>query len=181
MPSWDRQPKESEVAYEAFKTYLSLEGKRSYRLVAKKLSKSSTIIKRWASRWCWQGRTLDYDNNREKKLLATELAEEKKRCRKVIAQKHKIGSHLENYALKMLGKLIEQLEDGAIILNPGMLCTVLEMCFKLQEAEYPDLVDEQSGRKGIFALAESIKALAEKTVEQHGAIKPPLVKKEGTQ
>jgi hypothetical protein len=168
MPSWDRQPGESEVAYEAFKTFLALEGKRSIRKASKRLTKNHVTLGRWASRYHWLDRARDYDNDREKRILATEIAEEKKRRRQVITQKHKIGPHLENMAIRAIAKLTNRLEeDEDFLLFPNAIIQLLELGFALQETDYPEHVKEESGSKGIFALAESINALAQKTIEQH--------------
>jgi hypothetical protein len=168
MPSWDRRQGESEIAYEAFKTFLALEGRRSFREVGRKLAKSSTLINRWARQYHWLARTHDYDSNKEKLLLKTEIAEEKKRRRQVITQKHKIGLHLESLAIKALAKLAGRLdEDEDMILFPNAIIQLLELGYALQEADYPEHVREQSGQKGISALAESIRALACKTIEDN--------------
>jgi hypothetical protein len=168
MPSWDRQPGESEVAYEAFKAFLMLEGKRSVREAGRRLSKTQGTLHKWYTKFHWRDRVRDYDNNKEKELLKADIESEKKRRRQLIEQKHKIGAHVQNLAIKALTKLTERLEqDECFVLFSNAIIGLMELGFKLQEADYPNHVEEQSGRKGIFALAESIKSLAEKTVERH--------------
>lgn len=70
---WERQPRESPEAWEAFLLYRDWDtlltdeerkqyGKRSVRAVARKLSKSDTLIKRWSSNWEWGKRCEAYSN-----------------------------------------------------------------------------------------------------------------------
>jgi transposase len=51
MASWDRLPDESEIAYEAFKVFLDIDGKRSTHEAAKRHSKSQSTIKRWYAKF----------------------------------------------------------------------------------------------------------------------------------
>ena len=60
--SWERQPKESAQAFEAFDLYCKMGAGRSLRKVEQKLNKSHTLIARWSSNWNWQKRSRDYDN-----------------------------------------------------------------------------------------------------------------------
>ena len=56
---WDRQPGESYPAFEAFQTYLT---HRSYCKVAEELTKSTTLIKRWAKKHRWRERADAWDS-----------------------------------------------------------------------------------------------------------------------
>jgi len=73
---WERQPKESTQAYEAFKTYLEMGDNRSHVKVGLKLGKSTTIIDRWGSAWNWQQRIREHDifiqTEADKKLIKSE-------------------------------------------------------------------------------------------------------------
>jgi hypothetical protein len=69
--------------------------------------------------------------------------------------------------------LNEKLDDDPdFLITPRDLTALLSLGFELQEAEYPEYANEQSGRKGILALAESIKALADRTIARHESSKP---------
>jgi len=59
---WDRQPKESWQAHEAFLLYLNMGDTRSQAKVAVKLGKSTTLMNRWSSEWDWVERVRAYDN-----------------------------------------------------------------------------------------------------------------------
>lgn len=49
----ERQPKETAVAFEAFRSYLEMGPTRSVAKVGEALGKSKTLIDRWSSRWSW--------------------------------------------------------------------------------------------------------------------------------
>lgn len=70
--SWERQPGESEKAYEGFKAYLDMGTERSVRKVAQKLNKSLTLIGRWSSTHSWPKRARDYDNSITQAELKTQ-------------------------------------------------------------------------------------------------------------
>lgn len=72
---WERQTGESSVAYEAFKEYRDMPGKRSVTAVAKKLKKSNTLMYRWEIKWFWQERAQAYDNKIEREKLAKKIKE----------------------------------------------------------------------------------------------------------
>lgn len=58
----ERQPKETGPAFEAFRCYLEMGPSRSVHKVARQLSKSDTLIKRWSSRWSWVERTRKFES-----------------------------------------------------------------------------------------------------------------------
>lgn len=58
MELWERQVNESYQAFEAFKVFLT---ERSYPKVAERLSKSKTLIKRWAKQNHWRERADAWD------------------------------------------------------------------------------------------------------------------------
>ena len=62
MKSWNRLENESDAAFEAFKIYLELD-ERSIEKVSKALSKSASLIYRWASQYNWRERARDFDNS----------------------------------------------------------------------------------------------------------------------
>lgn len=70
--AWERQPKESAQAWEAFVIYRDLGYRRSTAKVARRLGKSTTLIEGWCARWNWVARSdaylehLDEANRRER-------------------------------------------------------------------------------------------------------------------
>lgn len=67
---WERQKGESEKAYEAFVIYRDMGADRTITAVAKKLTKSRTLIGRWSAQWNWQERVLAYDNELQREAKA---------------------------------------------------------------------------------------------------------------
>lgn len=53
---FEQQPRESNKAFAAFKTYLELGAQRSLVVVAEKHGKSKTMIERWSRRFDWPAR-----------------------------------------------------------------------------------------------------------------------------
>ena len=53
---FEQQPKESAKAFAAFAMYLSLGPERSLAAVARKLSKSEQLLKRWSAKYDWASR-----------------------------------------------------------------------------------------------------------------------------
>ena len=66
---WERQPKESPPAFQAFVVYRDLGlGTRSNAKVARELGKSITLINRWSSRWNWVRRVEEYDAELDREI-----------------------------------------------------------------------------------------------------------------
>ena len=109
---WDRQPRESVQAYEAFSLYLELGSKRSLRRVATELSKSETLIKRWSKNWDWHERSRAYDNE----LRHIELAEAKNAAKKMQQRQIQTAMLLQKKAVEALDKLdIDELSAVEIL------------------------------------------------------------------
>lgn len=62
---WERQAKETDPAWEAFKLYRDMEGRKSARRVAEQLSKAEALIRRWSARHHWRARVMDYERWKE--------------------------------------------------------------------------------------------------------------------
>ena len=60
---WERKPKESAPAYEAFSAYRDMGPERALRAVAQQLGKSRALIERWSRNWGWQDRVRAYDDS----------------------------------------------------------------------------------------------------------------------
>lgn len=98
---WERQKGESAQAYEAFSIYLGMGAERSLSAVAKQLSKSLPLIKRWSREKEWQERIRAYDNDIEKQARKKVIAD-----RKAMTERHiGIAMQLQKKALQALGSL----------------------------------------------------------------------------
>lgn len=63
---WERQPQESEPAWEAFRRYRDLGPQRSINEVGRALAKSGSLIDRWARVHQWRARITAYENHRDR-------------------------------------------------------------------------------------------------------------------
>lgn len=110
--SWERQPKESAQAYEAFYLYLKMGEKRTVRKVAQELDKSLTLIGRWSSTWSWKQRSADYDAD----LRRIEFEEQQKAIKKMQERQIQTAMLLQKKAVQALDKLdIESLSPNDIL------------------------------------------------------------------
>ena len=82
MNSYDRQPKESTKAYQAFTRYRDQGSDRSLEKVASELGVSLSLIKRWSSQHEWVKRVEDYDLDLELLDQETLRAERKEFARR---------------------------------------------------------------------------------------------------
>ncbi len=68
--AWERQPKESAPAYEAFSIYRDMGAERSLQAVATRLSKSLPLMKRWSRAWSWGERVRQYEDSLQREAQA---------------------------------------------------------------------------------------------------------------
>src|SRR5579864_3240087 len=93
--SWDRQPKESRKAFDAFVIYRHLPDNRGLQLVANQLHCSGANVRRWAARWNWNARARDWD------IYQDQLTQEATvRERRRMAERHaRCGAEMLEFAL----------------------------------------------------------------------------------
>src|SRR6266853_6663375 len=61
--AWDRTNNESAKAFNAFIVYRGLGPERTIQKAAEKLQKSGAVLRRWAVRFNWRGRALNFDEH----------------------------------------------------------------------------------------------------------------------
>ena len=98
--AWERQPGESEEAYEAFTDYYK-NPKRSQKKTAKAVGKSEALIYRWSVRWHWSERAREYDNALVREEYTATLDE----IRKMNKAQAAIGLLLQKKGQEALEKL----------------------------------------------------------------------------
>lgn len=98
--AWERQPGESEEAYEAFTDYYK-NPKRSQKKTAKAVGKSEALIYRWSVRWHWTERAREYDNA----LVREEYMATLDKIRKMNKAQAAIGLLLQKKGQEALEKL----------------------------------------------------------------------------
>ena len=161
--SWERQPKESPQAYEAFKLYCELGDKRSLRKVEEELNKSHALIGRWSSAWNWKNRSRDYDND----LRRQEFAEAQRAQRKMQERQMQTAMLLQKKAVQALDKL--QIED----LTPSEILRFISEGARLERetrAENTALSARDAGADGKeSSLAETIIAAYERRKNGEGS------------
>lgn len=127
---YERQPKESDPAWQAFKVYrdFSLETRTLFN-VAKALGKSETLIGGWSVTWRWRERVNAWD--REKNAAARnveldEIAEMRKRHLKIASTMQGLGA-LE------LGKILKRARDGKdVTLTAEQMLKLVDTGIKLE-------------------------------------------------
>ena len=76
---YERLPGETAKAFQAFTVYRDLGIQRSFESVANQLSKSATLIRRWAAKYNWGERIecwdIDQDYERQKEAIAAKRKE----------------------------------------------------------------------------------------------------------
>lgn len=157
---WERQQGESAQAFEAFDTYCKMGADRSVRKVAQELTKSETLIKRWSSRWEWQRRCREYDNE----IKRQELAEQKKEFKKMQDRQIKTAMLMQKKAVKALDNL-----DWAI-LEPKDILRFISEGVKLEKAtrlESTETSAREAGADGqTSSLADVIVSAYQKRMEE---------------
>lgn len=86
MNPWERQERETEKAFEAFRTYRDLGVGKSTAKVAQVLGKTKCLIDRWSSRWNWVERIVAYQSYLEELAQKARDQETIKQARKIISK-----------------------------------------------------------------------------------------------
>lgn len=111
--AWLQQPKETAVAFAAFREYCEMDPEeRSLRKVAKKLGKSGALIDRWSSRNNWQERVLAHDREVAREAYEASKIEVRKMARRHVA----LGKNLQAKAIQALSNLQPEEMDAKTIL-----------------------------------------------------------------
>lgn len=121
MKPWEPQKGESPPAYQAFAEYRDLGEARSLESVARLLSKSSQLLKRWSARWKWVERSQAYDTHmQEIEQKAREKALTKK-AEDWATKELEMAGLLYEKAKSMLGfPLTKQVtKDGQTVVMPA--------------------------------------------------------------
>ena len=103
---WERKPGESSQAYAAFCLYRDLPygaepEKRSLTKAGQKLNKNRATLSGWSSKWEWQERCREYDNE----LQRVELAERKRKIKRMQEKHLSLSDELMEAAQKALKSL----------------------------------------------------------------------------
>ena len=102
---WERQPKETAVAYAAFEKYRAMGAERSYSKVAQALHKSKTMIATWGRRHKWIQRVRAFDAQGEHERL-----DDEEEARKDMRKRHlKISRDMQKIADERIREMTAQM------------------------------------------------------------------------
>jgi len=126
---WERQPGESEQAWEAFQLYRDIGTDRTYMGVAERLHKSGQIMRRWAHRWMWEDRVLAWDNHLD------EIArQEIEKGRIAMVKRHiKLAEHLQAVAASQINEWAQKVkEKKPLNLTPADVTRMFDVAMKAE-------------------------------------------------
>ncbi len=133
---FEKQPRESEKAFAAFRAYLEMGPQRSIRDVARKLGKSSTIIGRWSSKFDWPDRVAAFGVH---VAMTERLAIEARAVEKAV-EWEKLHEPIRREAwkeaelgIKMLREARERWEKSGRVPGFEGMARMLELVFKLKQ------------------------------------------------
>lgn len=118
MRYWERQPRESEKAYQAFQMYRDMGQGRNLREVARTLGKSPSLIYRWSTKHDWVERVRAYDNWLEMERRAAIEKAEAEQVKKEFKRRsgiRKLNLENEEKAALQLRRILDQLEKMPLV------------------------------------------------------------------
>lgn len=132
MPElWERQPEESDAAFEAFQSYRDMGLSRSLSKVGGKLGKSETLMSRWSSDHNWVERARAWDAEQDR-IIRAEQIEDIRNMR----QRH------ADLAVDMLEKAWEAVRHlPAEELNAVAISRLVEVASRLEQKSRGDTTD----------------------------------------
>ena len=143
---WERQPKETDVAFEAFTVYRDMGADRSYVKVSQKLGKSRTIIDRWGRTHGWAVRIEAWTAEQDR-IMRDELIKGVTAMRK---------NHT-NIAAAMLTKALDALEmipaDDMTMQDIARAVDVAAKLERLSRGEATERTEGQTELTGKLAVA----------------------------
>jgi hypothetical protein len=70
---WEKQDKETDEKFQAFRTYLEMGEERSFKAVAEKLGHKQTTVYSWSWEWSWKARVTAWDRYEWRQLRKAHL------------------------------------------------------------------------------------------------------------
>lgn len=135
---WERLPEESTEAYEAFKTYRDLDGKRSQARVGEKLGKSDTLLSRWSAEYDWVKRVQAWDDEADRQSAQKQL----KDIANARARQRKQAVKMQLKALQLL----ESIQEGDAKLSE--IVSLMKLGMEQERiclGDVGDVIEERSG------------------------------------
>lgn len=170
---WERQPGESDQAWEAFLLYRDMshedtgpKKKRRLATVADKLGKSVKLIERWSRNWGWVERCREYDNE----LQRIGMEETRSAVKQMLKTHIAFAQALQKKALQALSRLDEDDMSARNILDYLAQGIALERQARIETAEMsspnaskdsPLAVLEEPENSAMLQLVDSLHAARE--------------------
>lgn len=146
MP-WERQPDETDKAFEAFCLYRDLGPERSQPKVVELYGKSKHTVEKWSIKFNWKQRTEAWDNEQDR--IAREAAQREK-----IQEIAEMRSRHEKLSMLMLDKVEEALgQMNSADLKPADLSRMVEVASKLERLSRGDVGEVIESRDGGEAIS----------------------------
>jgi hypothetical protein len=137
---WERQFNESRKAFEAFCAYRDMGPARSSEKVARELSKSAQLIRRWSAKWNWVERVAEWgdEQDRQNRIAQTKAIQ-------------KMNERHAKLAVALQGKIatgLNLLQDETILgMTPSAISRLLEVGVKVERqarGEAGEVVEEKT-------------------------------------
>ena len=139
---WEMQESDTPKAWEAFVAYRDMGSERSIQKVAKALSKSEALIKRWSAKHDWVVRAAAWDSEQDR-LLRAEM-------RRGIGQMRKRHADL---AVKILEKAAAALEmippDEVKASDVGRMVDVATKLERISRGDVGEVIEERDGGEAV--------------------------------
>lgn len=139
---WERQPKETPKAFEAFCVYRDMGKKRSQEATAEKLSKSRALVSRWSSKNNWVERVAAWEDEQDR-LIRIELTRD-------IGAMRKRHADLANAMLIKAAKALARIPEDEI--KASDISKMVETASRLERLSKGDVGDVVEERQGESAM-----------------------------
>ena len=122
---WERQPTDTDKAWEAFEIYRSLGANRSLLKVGQQLGKSTTLLSRWSSRHDWTLRAAAWDRYQARTINMRVLqgTAEMRERQAVLAMR------IEETAQK---RILDMTPEEIALLSPMEVCALLKVAGEME-------------------------------------------------
>lgn len=139
---WEMQDSDTLKSWEAFVVYRDMGSERSLQRVAKELSKSEALIKRWSAKHNWGERIAAWESEQDR-LLRIEM-------RRGIGQMRKRHADL---AVKILEKAAEALQyipaDEVKASDVGRMVDVATKLERISRGDVGEVIEERDGGEAV--------------------------------
>jgi hypothetical protein len=137
---WERQPHDTDRAFEAFEVYRALGTSRSLAKAAERLGKSTQLLERWSKRDRWLERVYAYDRHEARAVNEAVYLGTAEMRKRMVNQALGMQARAQQRIIKMTDEEIGQLKPTEIL---GLMRVAADM-----ERKARDIPEDQ------FAFAE---------------------------